>query len=63
LIDKLTLELGQETNIIVKRVFNFRQKKPYSNCDLKEIKSDSFNSKLYKLIYEKSGKYNYKGIF
>jgi hypothetical protein len=52
---------GQESNLIVKRIFNLREKKPYSNCDLKEIKIDSNDSEFFTMMLKKSGNYNYKG--
>ena len=53
--------LGLETNIILKRQFNYRLPKPYSNCEIKEIDINSFNSDFYKRLFTKSGSYTYKG--
>ena len=54
--------IGKETNIVVKRNFNYRLPKPYSNCDIKEINPDSFKSDLYGILINKSGTYTNQGI-
>ena len=61
--DGIFITPGTDSNIEIQRSFTERLPKPYSNCDIKEIKIDSYDSFLYKLLLKKSGLYHYEGNF
>ena len=59
-VDGVMLKPGTVTNIGLSRTFLFQKPKPYSNCDGNTNKLNSFESILYKLVYDKTGQYNRK---
>jgi hypothetical protein len=59
--DGMFITPGTDSNIEIERSFTERLPKPYSNCDIKEIKMDSYGSYLYKLLLQKTGLYHYEG--
>jgi len=44
-------------------LFRSQLEKPYSNCNLKETKYDSFNSELYKTIFKMNKSYSQKDCY
>lgn len=56
-LDGLSIQSGAEVNVVLNKVITEQLKKPYSDCDLETLDSDSSNSVLYQEFIKKNFAY------